>query len=412
MGSSMRRRSWRRQARSLGGKVIRRLGLLPGGAPDGLGEDAALAGVRLPQRVLVFFADTRDGLYQLRQWYPVLEELDRHGGVVVVCMDSRTTASIRAETALAAHTVAQDSTLDALLADSDIKLALYVNYNPLNTLCLRARSVLHVNLLHGESDKAVSVSNQVKAYDFALVAGQAAVDRYREHTPLFDADARCLPIGRPQLDVERLRGDSRAAGTPATVLYAPTWEGASGAVAYGSVRSHGPAIVTGLLDAGYRVVYRPHPLTGVRDASYGEADAAIREILAASTGGVVSAASDIEDDFAAADLLISDVSAVVIDWLPTGRPIVVTVPANSETRATGSRLLEVVPQLPTSDLGRVGEMVSEQLADDPASAAREELTSYYLGDIRPGASLQAFLRTCDELCALRDREWARVEGTR
>jgi hypothetical protein len=53
-----------------------------------------------------------------------------------------------------------------------------------------------------------------------------------------------------------------------TVLYAPTWEGWSDDLAHSSVSTMGPAIVRALLDHApqVRVLYKPHPLTGTRDA--------------------------------------------------------------------------------------------------------------------------------------------------
>ena len=58
-----------RRMRRAGGRVIRRLGLLPDGDPDGLGDDDALRGQSLPFQVMVYFPDTLRNLYQLRQWY-------------------------------------------------------------------------------------------------------------------------------------------------------------------------------------------------------------------------------------------------------------------------------------------------------------------------------------------------------
>lgn len=410
MAAWIRRASLRRRLRSQAGRIVRRYGLLPGGQPDRLGEDASLGGVRLDTRAVIFFADTRDGLYQLEQWYSVLSELDRHGGVTVICMDSRTAEQVRAATALRVITIAQDSTLDSLLSGSAVKLMLYVNYNPLNTLALRTRSVVHVNLLHGESDKAVSVSNQVKAYDFVLVAGEAAVDRYRAYTPLFDASARCLPVGRPQLDISGLARAPRAEDEPPTVLYAPTWEGASAGVAYGSVRSHGLALVQSLLADGFRVRYRPHPLTGVRDPGYGEASAHVAAALEASPTGELSSGVDLETDIAKADLLVSDVSAVPIDWLPCGRPLIVTTPHDPEASTSSTRMLEVVPRLAASDAANAAALVREQIEDDPLARERAELVTYYLGDVSPGVAMATLLRTCDELCDLRDQEWERINA--
>ena len=48
----------RRRVRSTGGKLLRRLRLLPGGMPDGIGDDAALQDATLEGEVVVYFPDT------------------------------------------------------------------------------------------------------------------------------------------------------------------------------------------------------------------------------------------------------------------------------------------------------------------------------------------------------------------
>src|SRR5699024_2147401 len=102
-------------------------------------------------------------------------------------------------------------TLDAIILRSGTKLVLYVNYNPLNTAALRSRSAIHVSLLHGDSDKVVSVSNQIKAYDYSFVAGQAAIDRLARYTTLFDAPARCIQLAaHPRRRGRALPGRGRA----------------------------------------------------------------------------------------------------------------------------------------------------------------------------------------------------------
>src|SRR5699024_5548404 len=306
----------RRTVRSLGGKVLRRFRLLPGGMPDGLGDDAALSGTTLDGEVIVYFPDTMDSLYQLRSWYGPLEELHRAQGVTIVCMDSRTAAAVRAAVSMPVVTIALDATLDAIILRSGTKLVLYVTYNPLNTAALRSRSAIHVSLLHGDSDKVVSVSNQIKAYDYSFVAGQAAIDRLARYTTLFDAPSRCIPIGRPARDTDRLPVASRTDDCT-TVLYAPTWEGGQASAGYSSLRTHAAAAVRSLTEAGLRVIYRPHPLTGVRVPEFREADQALREQVTA-VGGMVSEGRSLQQDFANADLLLCDVSAVANDWLSTG----------------------------------------------------------------------------------------------
>lgn len=399
----------KRRVRSLGGKVLRRFRLLPGGMPDGIGDDAALADKTLDGEVILYFPDTMDSLYQLRSWYGPLEELHGAQGVTVVCMDSRTAAAIRTETSLPVVTIALDATLDAIILRSDTKLVLYVNYNPLNTAALRSRSAIHVSLLHGDSDKVVSVSNQIKAYDYSFVAGQAAIDRLERYTTLFDAPARCIPVGRPSLDTDRREITPRQDPRP-TVLYAPTWEGGQSSAAYSSLATHGEAAVRALLAEGLQVIYRPHPLTGVRVPALGEADGALRELITAE-GGRISTDRPLQQDFADADLILCDVSAVTGDWLPTGKPMIITRSADPDSRDAGTELLRTVPRLDAAGAADAGRLARSLLEHDPQHEERIELIEYYLGDITPGASLQRFLDACRRLAARRDELWERISSS-
>lgn len=398
-----------RQAKQLAIQLARRAGMLPEGTPDRLADDHLLPGGRLAQSVMVYFPDTRMNLYQLRQWYAPLRALDEVHPVVVVLQDSRVARVVRRELGLPCVVFAHYSRLDDVLARSDVKLALYVNHSPQNFSALRFTSLVHVFLNHGESDKGVSVSNQVKAYDFCFVAGRAAIDRYARYTMLFDAQARCRAIGRPQLDEDRPAIVARPAGSRPTVLYAPTWEGAQPSLAYGSLRTHGPRLVRALLDSGrFRLVYRPHPLNGLLDPAYGEADVEVRRLISEAAGRDPGAGHRVDTGdplnrtFAAADLLVCDVSAVAQEFLPFGRPLVVTVPESDQVVTAATRLLEVVPRLPVSALDTAADLLAEQVERDPAGEARSALTEYYLGDTTPGASTRRFIAACTELVELRD----------
>lgn len=320
----------RRAVRSSGGRIIRRLGLLPGGVPDGLGDDDALQGTTLDARAVVFFGDPPQSMYQIRQWYGAFEALDRRMPLVVVAGDSRTARLLRAETSLRVVVVARHATLDEILAGSDVRLALYVNHSQQNFTMLSFAQVVHVSLLHGDSDKTVSVSNQHKAYDLVFVAGRAAVDRFSRNLPYFDAEGRCVPVGRPQLDALPLAARPRPEGR-ATVLYAPTWEGANPSVAYGSLDVLGPDLARAVIaDPRLRLLYRPHPLSGVRSGAYADADAEVREIVARAVAADPAAGHGVRTDgelaatFGEADVLVCDISAASTEWLPTLRPLVVT----------------------------------------------------------------------------------------
>jgi CDP-glycerol glycerophosphotransferase (TagB/SpsB family) len=148
--------------------------------------------------------------------------------------------------------------------------------------------------------------------------------------------------------------------------------------------------VRSLVAAGLHVIYRPLPLTGVRVPAFGEADAQLRELLA-ERGQEVAERHGIQQDFARADLMICDVSAVATDWLATGKPLIVTEPDRAEggPREAATRLLQTTPRL-TPD-------------------QRRDLTEYYLGDTSPGASLQRFLGACTDLTVLRDQLWASIQ---
>ena len=207
---------------------------------------------------------------------------------------------------------------------------MYVGHASANFECLRFASMLHVYIGHGDSDKGVSASNQLKAYDVVLAPGEAAVDRIRARLMRFDVERHCVVVGQPTT----LSAPPAAAPPPGprpTVLYAPTWEGAQPSVAYSSVRSHGVRLVQALLaDGRYRVIYRPHPLIGVTSGDYAGANAAIAAaVRQAGADHRVIAADDepLEASFARADVLVSDVSAVATAWLPALRPLVVTAPA-------------------------------------------------------------------------------------
>lgn len=406
---SVRDRVTRRVRRS-GGRLIRRFALLPDGDPDGLGQDEALRGQSLPFTVLVYFPDTARNLYQLRQWYAPLRALDAAYPVGIITLDSRTAAVVRAESGLPVMCVGRIGTLEDLVSRSDVALALYVNHNIRNLHPLRFPTMLHAYLGHGDSDKAASASNQVKAYDFVLVAGRAGQERLRRNLLRYDVDAHVRTVGRPQLDV--VAGPAaRPTGARPTVLYAPTWEGAQPSMGYGSVASHGEAVLGSLLGSGeFDVVYRPHPRTGANQVSYAAADMRLRALVGQAQQSDLSGRHrvDLTPDWDAAadpaDLLVCDVSAVAGDWMSTGRPLVVTVPVSPDAALDGDSMLEVVPTLTVLDAPRTADVVRQELATGGDAAGRAAWVHRAMGDVSPGAATARFLEVCEDLVALRGQE--------
>ncbi|MDR0366019.1 MAG: CDP-glycerol glycerophosphotransferase family protein [Bifidobacteriaceae bacterium] len=408
------------RALKLAVSAIRKSGLLPKSIPDGRGDEALIA-KRFPKaEVMVFFGDTVNGLYQLRPWYPALRELHRHHPVVIVGTDSRAIATIRHEAHLPAFTISHYSSVDLILSKADIGLVLYVNHNSANFPVLAFPQLVHVSIMHGDSDKVVSVSAQTRAYDFTFVAGQAAIDRLAAHLPRFNAAERCLIIGRPQAAppaaealAEDLEGRAPADG-PVRVLYAPTWEGGTGSAAYSSLVGYGEQIVRQLMaNPRFALTYRPHPLTGTRLPEFADANARLKALIAAAAkraeGGApsaqVSRLPDAVDDLWAADLLITDISSLAIDFLVTGRPLAITIPPDPAAVPAPTRLLEVAPRLGRPELADVPAFLEGILAADAAGAGapakeRAEVARYYLSDTSPGAAIAAFVEACGRMLDL------------
>jgi CDP-Glycerol:Poly(glycerophosphate) glycerophosphotransferase len=254
-----------------------------------------------------------------------------------------------------------------------------------------------VYLGHGDSDKGGSASNQLKAYDYAFVAGDAGVDRIRETLTWYDADARTLKVGRPQLDLPTAGlPHEKAGGTPGRVLYAPTWEGAQPSVRYGSVTSHGPALVRSLLDDGLDVVYRPHPRSGANDSRVREADLALRRLVSdhPSGRGRVDVGGPLAQALHEADLLVTDISSLAMEWLPSLKPLVVTTPAAAGLEVPASPLLSAVPRLGADQAPAAAALVRRLLERDDGVAARRALVQHYLGDTTPGAATLRFVSAC------------------
>ncbi len=353
----------------------------------------------LPPALLHFASSPRD-LYQVRAWIPVLERLSEPMvGVLLRHPDSYDRLS--RETNLPLYYVRRFSHLADLVPGSKVKLLLYVNHSRDNYQPLRFNDVLHVHIGHGESDKVYMSSNQSKAYDRILVAGDAAVDRHMVNLLDFDG-SKLVKVGRPQLDL--LPPDQR---TGDHVVYAPTYEGDIAGMRYTSVDTLGEAVVQEILGrTQFRLTYRPHPLTGVHDAAVREADSRIRRLVEAHprNRAVVDTTTPILDVIADTDVMITDVSAVVLDCVAAGRPYFVTRPSSDRaTMAPGPSALDAGYRLGQEDLGSIGSLVEAVLTNDPKSSERLRWARYHFGSYEPGSLIQQFQESLSNLFDMTDR---------
>ena len=87
-----------------------------------------------------------------------------------------------------------------------------------------------------------------------------------------------------------------------------------------------------------------------------------------------------------------DISAVAYDWLATGKPLLVTDPAEPRTRLPESGLVRELPLLDAADAGRAPESWMPRCGTPTTPHAA--LVRRYFGDTTPGASMQRFLDAC------------------
>ncbi|WP_019179827.1 CDP-glycerol glycerophosphotransferase family protein [Microbacterium yannicii] len=363
-------------------------------------------------RVAVYFADGAVNMYQMRQWYKPLAELAKTWPVVVLSRAATGARALLTEDAPPVAFVPTVRDLERFLAQQDIRVVLYVNQNARNFQMFRYGRRWHVFINHGESDKMYMTTNQYKAYDYALIAGDAARDRLSRVLWDYDVDRRTIAIGRPQADhysgALPYRPDERT-----VVLYAPTWEGDRPSAHYGSVRTHGEALVAALLASGsHRVIYRPHPRSGVVDPEYGAANRRIIAALAAANASDPSAQHVYDDgpdlgwQLAAADVAIVDISAMVYDRLAADKPLMITRPADPAAAIDTHGYLSACEWLEASAASDIVAETERILADPDAVERLEHWVSHYFGDTSPGAATARFHDAIRHLMEEWDRWYA------
>ncbi len=329
--------------------------------------------------------------YQIGRWIPYLDRLGERYVVFVRNPGSFAEAERMTDQPVLLRRGARE--MDAVMVAS-LRAVFYVNNALRNVHVVRYAGVRHVQLNHGDSDKATSYNPVFRMFDRNFVAGQAAVDRFGAHGISTAPDFFEI-VGRPQVEDVVVA----TPGTPVRrVLYAPTWAGMHADSAYSSLPI-GPQIVRGLVERGCTVVFRPHPYTG-RNPGLRAASEEVTAILTehrARTGTehVVGAQAEsvwtITDCFNAVDALVSDVSSVVPDFLYSEKPFAVA--------AMGGSVDEFFAEMPVArggyviarDASNVDAVLDDLLGADPQAAERHRLKTYYLGDFPAETYADAFL---------------------
>lgn len=367
-------------------------------------------------QVAVYFADNDVNMYQMRQWYAPLKEIAKEWPVVVIARNPGGARALIDDGELPVTFQPEVRGVERFLERQDIRVVLYVNQNARNFQMFRYGRQWHVYINHGESDKMYMTTNQFKAYDYALIAGQAARERLSRTLWAYDLDERTIEIGRPQADHYSgdvpYRPDGRT-----VVLYAPTWEGDRPAAHYGSVASHGEKLVGALLaDDRFRVIYRPHPRSGVLDHAFGAANRRIIQAIA-DANRRDPGASHVYDDgpalgwqLAAADVAVTDISAMVYDRLAVGKPLLITRPVDERASIDEGGYLSACEWLTAGDASDIAAQ-ADRVMNDPETYQRlERWSAHYFGDTSQGAPTRRFRAAIARLMAEWDEWNARDEA--
>ncbi|TXL61860.1 CDP-glycerol glycerophosphotransferase family protein [Aeromicrobium terrae] len=359
--------------------------------------------------VVVHLSGPMGSAYQINTWLDALESLRQP--VMILLRDEALFDTMR-RTSLPTLEL-RDAGEFLQLDFHSVKVALYPSNTGNNIHLLRLPQIVSAFIGHGDSDKSASANPFSRVYDELWVAGEAGADRYRR-SGLGVHEDQYRMVGRPQvhsIEVTPRLGDEEVS----TVLYAPTWEGVNPGQEYSSIAAIGATLVSALLaaDPPVRVIYKPHPFTGQRDAKYRDHDARIAALIdsAAQRSGVdhrVVRSGPIEHWFNQAAVLATDISSVVSDFLASEKPYAVFNHTDLDDEAFGDAYRSASGGI---ILGRDGRGIDELVAlvtrrtADRRVEIRARLATYLLGppEMR---TLESFQDAVDALVARSDAERA------
>jgi len=326
--------------------------------------------------------------YQANMWIPILERLSVKAAIVI---REKRIAEELDPTSLPIYFLEGLRDVE-LLEEGGVKTILYPANPQKNVQAMRLHRINHFFINHGESDKVVNQSKFLMAYDKLLVAGPLAEKRLRV-SGLPVRDDQIVHVGRPQVELALQRANSPCRSIN-TVLYAPTWEGFVEEADYSSVNPLGLAMLERLLQSGVsRVLFKYHPYTGYNKE--GPCGFYLTKMLALRERypnlEVQETLSNIHDLMNESDLMISDISSVLNDYLYTMKPIVLM---NVKGHSTED-LAENFPSCsvayaygPEDDIAAMLRSIAE---NDTKLAERQAMCDFSLGSFTDG-SLATFDR--------------------
>jgi len=360
--------------------------------------------------VAVYFFGTKASFYQLEQWFGPFLALQKKHKMLIIARNKEVFNAIQKETDFS---VIYAETLDDLMniyEKNNFKVVLYVNNGVKNFQSLIYAQGLHVHINHGESEKSSMSSNQAKAYDYVLCAGQAGEERYKNKLIKLDT-SKFIQIGRPQLDCIEPYECQLNPERP-TVLYAPTWEATHESMNYSSVGVYGYELFKILLESNkFNLIYKPHPATGSLSDDVLQAHNNIKKLIEENpTQAIALEKIDINSVFLAVDIAVFDNSSVMIDFLAQDKPMLLTNRFKPHEEAT--KIATCCKMIDTTNYSDIVSIIENELSKDTYKTQRATIKRHYLGDYAAGESTQKFVDTVADIIQQGDEEIKRLEKNR
>ncbi|MFY1620529.1 CDP-glycerol glycerophosphotransferase family protein [Micromonospora sp. WMMD736] len=361
--------------------------------PNAGGGQVARALRRHEPEFLLYFSAPPGSEYQVTMWLPYLERIGRP--FLVLVREPEFVAPIAAATDAPVVYCPTLRAMDEALVPS-LRVAFYVNHGAKNSHCIRFTQLTHVQLHHGDSDKAPSANPVSGIFDRIFVAGPAAIDRYARAGVRIPAD-KFVVVGRPQVESIEVRQEPARGLAHPTVLYTPTWTGHHADADYCSLPV-AEELLRRLLGRGATVILRAHPYTTQNPASARQLGR-LTELLAADrarTGrqhvfGTAARELSLTECVNRSDALVSDVSGVISDYLYSGKPYAVTDMGGEADGFTERFPLAGSGYVLRRDMSNVDAVLTALLDTDPLADARWVTRRRYLGDFPAESYAEGFL---------------------
>jgi CDP-Glycerol:Poly(glycerophosphate) glycerophosphotransferase len=322
--------------------------------------------------------------YHVEMWRPYLERIGTPW--VIIVREPHSFNRIAASTSVPVIYTPLVQHIDDVVTPN-MKAVFYVNNGGKNTHMVRFNELTHIQLLHGDSDKASSFNPVTAMFDKIFVAGQAGIDRYEAHGVLIPRQKFDI-VGRPQVESVQVTSNHISDVTDKHVLYATTWVGLYADVNFCSLPI-GERILQKLIERKVTVILRPHPYADRDPASVRHltrlhqmlADDRMRTGRAHVYGPAATQQMTLFDCVNRSDAMISDVSAVASDFLFSGKPFALTNMLGEPADVFASSFpLSKAAYVLDKQATNIDTMLDDLLEKDPIELVRRETRTYYLGD--------------------------------